>query len=1026
MQQSAFSTEGGAEESNRSSVSPTLAGEPRARQSKGLEQPHQTYGTHVEAFCRNLGAKHYSPDEYAKNFKTTWGAQDKAHSLGGGSYGFVELHQDLENDRLVAAKHCKPDVAQDLSEELQMACQCNRHPNITRCLGYVESGGQVQRIVFEAGEQSLRDHWKSKRGLISPEVSQRCLKGLARALEYMHGRQVAHLDITQRNVLLCWSVHGLQAKVMDFGLSKWRKVSGGPLRDFTGDPADEEVSPCGWQVWSHDDTRDMVCTWTYRAPEITLGLPYGFAADVWSLGIIAREVLTGRILWDHLFEEVSPLEYAQLHIGPLTNEMWPGVENARFYQKMIARRADDWASTRFAQPPVARGMNLTRKMLAVPPRLRIRASDAVKDVYLVRDGASTSRFWGKTSAITASRPAPIAAAPLAPALPALGAPRAWRQGAFAYPAPALPTLGGGEVSSAAPAIDGSEGSSAAPAIGGSEASLAAPVAGGSEASPAAPPVAGGSEASPAAPPVVGGSEASLAAPVAGGSEVSPAAPVVGGSQASLAAPVAGGNKASLAAPVGGPKHEAELVCRCKGNCHKRGCGAYGLGVAKGRICGKPLEGNAKACPICQCKDCSRFAHKSDFCYPHQWRLVPLEYQAVRAFGDIFNHHTMPDLDAFVRYVLWDHPVASVLMAQLWCPVAVRHFSLAVSQAGRKAKTATGLYKLFVETLVFVAQLVKTDPSADAAMKETLKNSYEGGAHNKFSPRVLGERMGVLEPIPRGSRRNKHRGQILSFGVNTDLDFWVLGDTAHFAQMLQQLPSDWTFRGCKVERSRHAFQVHEKICQDLARLGSSCPWTRMGDNSVYIRPHVQRKLWFGICNKLSLAQQDVEWKTLPVSQWVDMFPDVKGYVTDSQKHWYNVYYFVRVAPQVPCSMHSCLTCLINYATNPKMMGNSQTFVDAVRHLVDVGNSETEEAQTNHAHLQALAAQLKERRGGVPPTPWMIFKEWWKQHGPADVMGSAASSQSAAGGINGSLAVSQAVGSGAADGTHVLNTKRRRKA
>ena len=199
-------------------------------------------------------------------------------------------------------------------------------------------------------------------------------------------------------------------------------------------------------------------------------------------------------------------------------------------------------------------------------------------------------------------------------------------------------------------------------------------------------------------------------------------------------------------------------------CLKRPCGAYGKAA---HTCGKPLEGNEMACPACQCKVCSKLAHKSDFCYQHQWRLVALEYQAVRAFGDIFYQHMMPDLLAFPGYVLWDNPSASVLMAQLWCPVAVRHFSLAVSQAGKKAKTAAGLRKCFVDTLVFVAQLRETDPSADAAMKETLKNSYEGGSQNKFGPRALGERMGVLQSVTHG-RARKSKDLILSFGKNNDM------------------------------------------------------------------------------------------------------------------------------------------------------------------------------------------------------------------------------------------------------------------
>ena len=94
--------------------------------------------------------------------------------------------------------------------------------------------------------------------------------------------------------------------------------------------------------------KDVTCAWTYRAPEITLGLPYAFPTDVWSLGVIARELMTGRKLY-HVTDETDPLLYA-LMCGPITNAVWPDVESAPFYKQPSPHfKADDWKAKRFGK-----------------------------------------------------------------------------------------------------------------------------------------------------------------------------------------------------------------------------------------------------------------------------------------------------------------------------------------------------------------------------------------------------------------------------------------------------------------------------------------------------------------------------------------------------------------------------------------------------------------------------------------------------------------------------------------------------
>eukprot|EP00974_Lingulodinium_polyedra_P033166 3190485-Lingulodinium_polyedra.AAC.1 len=57
------------------------------------------------------------------------------------------------------------------------------------------------------------------------------------------------------------------------------------------------VSPPGDTLAKQLLTPDVV-TWPYRAPEISMALGYSAAVDIWSLGIIMRELLTGTRIWE--------------------------------------------------------------------------------------------------------------------------------------------------------------------------------------------------------------------------------------------------------------------------------------------------------------------------------------------------------------------------------------------------------------------------------------------------------------------------------------------------------------------------------------------------------------------------------------------------------------------------------------------------------------------------------------------------------------------------------------------------------
>ena len=71
----------------------------------------------------------------------------------------------------------------------------------------------------------------------------------------------------------------------------------------------------------------------YRSPEIFMGLKYGLPADMWSAGVIARELVIAEVT-DQLFLECSGMAMCVALAGPITEKTWPGCRRSKEYTEM--------------------------------------------------------------------------------------------------------------------------------------------------------------------------------------------------------------------------------------------------------------------------------------------------------------------------------------------------------------------------------------------------------------------------------------------------------------------------------------------------------------------------------------------------------------------------------------------------------------------------------------------------------------------------------------------------------------------
>ncbi len=203
--------------------------------------------------------------------------------LGEGGMGVVYKAHDTLLDRPVAIKTLSPHLLGEeglkrLLREAQSAAKLS-HPNIVATYDVIEDG-EARLIVMEyVAGRTLRDLIPMK----WPEAVEFAIQ-VCSALEYAHGHGVVHRDIKPENILL--TSNGT-AKVMDFGLAR----SEGRSR----------LTQTGMIVGSV----------AYMAPEQALSGQVDARSDLYSLGAVLYEAITGR----HPFEADDPIAVISMHVN---------------------------------------------------------------------------------------------------------------------------------------------------------------------------------------------------------------------------------------------------------------------------------------------------------------------------------------------------------------------------------------------------------------------------------------------------------------------------------------------------------------------------------------------------------------------------------------------------------------------------------------------------------------------------------------------------------------------------------------
>ncbi len=197
--------------------------------------------------------------------------------LGSGGMGIVYRAHDTRLDRDVALK-LLGDVAaegeaacQRLLREARLASALN-HPNICTIYEAGETGGRAWVAMELVEGRLLRDAIPA--GGLDADTAARYALGIAEALAHAHARGVVHRDLKPTNIMV--TPEG-RIKVLDFGLARRLDPPSG------ASPLDTTITQAGW----------VVGTPNYLPPEVLLGAKADARSDLWSLGVVMHEMLSG-------------------------------------------------------------------------------------------------------------------------------------------------------------------------------------------------------------------------------------------------------------------------------------------------------------------------------------------------------------------------------------------------------------------------------------------------------------------------------------------------------------------------------------------------------------------------------------------------------------------------------------------------------------------------------------------------------------------------------------------------------------
>lgn len=213
-------------------------------------------------------------------------------TIGQGGMAIVYKARQENTDRLVAIKTLKdtsPDVMKRFLREVEAHARL-KHKNIVEAIDCVESGNLAFLVMEYIEGISLQDRLRKDGRIESAEELASILIQICNALDHAHQKKIIHRDLKSGNFLLLKDDNGgTLVKILDFGIAKIQDDS-------------QRLTIEGKSLGSP----------LYMSPEQCTGASLTPSSDVYSLGVVAYEMATGRLP----YQRASIVEIMTAHCDP--------------------------------------------------------------------------------------------------------------------------------------------------------------------------------------------------------------------------------------------------------------------------------------------------------------------------------------------------------------------------------------------------------------------------------------------------------------------------------------------------------------------------------------------------------------------------------------------------------------------------------------------------------------------------------------------------------------------------------------
>ena len=163
-----------------------------------------------------------------------------------------------------------PDYKDVHANEIRAHTQIGDHPHVISLVAYGKDAGVCYMVL----ERASRDLFTSicSRGPMPLPVALKALKQVLLGMSYLHDRRVSWGDVKGENILVVPTSGSKVSAVM-------------------------KISDFGSCIFQDDDDYEIMCTSAFRSPETIIENTYTPSADVWALGCLLFEMVTGEVLF---------------------------------------------------------------------------------------------------------------------------------------------------------------------------------------------------------------------------------------------------------------------------------------------------------------------------------------------------------------------------------------------------------------------------------------------------------------------------------------------------------------------------------------------------------------------------------------------------------------------------------------------------------------------------------------------------------------------------------------------------------